>query len=255
MNFLFPELDLAGLWSGAASAIAGKGMLGALATSSSTSSAGDLDLDDPQQNLLAMLKFRGDISGEDVVLAFPGEVWAMVPNVGNFRLFKTFGVGAGHLEEAPEGWRILSREVLYFLDPDSGGILDTWKNPLRDGKKVGVVHINNDPINGVFTAGGEGVLAAPYPYVAYGDDIIFQWNFFIYRPSYLTMKDYPLYSAGDIDQHAELWGIQGRKSDVLNPDVTSAPSTISWSRVCQWLPFMEMSDAPASSCSTATATN
>ncbi len=76
MNFLFPELDLAGLWSGAASAIAGKGMLGALATSSSTSSAGDLDLDDPQQNLMAMLKFRGDISGEDVVLAFPGEVWA-----------------------------------------------------------------------------------------------------------------------------------------------------------------------------------
>ena len=25
------------------------------------------------------------------------------------------------------------------------------------------------------------------------------------------MKDYPLYSAGDIDQHAEMWGIQGRK--------------------------------------------
>ena len=245
MNFLFPEMDLAGLWSGAASAIAGKGMLGALAMGSGSASADNLDLDDPQQNLMAMLKIRGDISGEDFVFAFPGEVWAMIPNQGNYRLFKTFGVGAGHLEDAPEGWRILSREVLYYLDPDSGGILDTWNNPLPGyEKKVGVVHVNNDPINGVFTADGKGVLAAPYPYVAYGDDIIFQWNFFINRPSYLTRKDYPLYSAGDIDQHAEMWGIQGRKSDVLNPDVTSGQATISWARVCQWLPFMEMGDTP-----------
>ena len=41
-----------------------------------------------------------------------------------------------------------------------------------------------------------------------------------------------------------MWGIQGRKSDVINPDVTSAPATISWSRVAQWIPFMEMGDAP-----------
>lgn len=243
MNFLFPEIDLANLWTGTASALAGKGLLGAMATAPAGATS-DLDLDDPETNLMAMLKIRGDISGKDFIFAFPGEAWAMVPQEGNYRLFKTFGVGAGHLEEAPEGWRIYSREVLYYLDPDTGEILSEWSNPLLGGRRQKVYHVANDPINGVFTTEGDSVLAAPYPYVAYGDDIIFQWNFFIHRPAFMSRKDYPLYSAGDIDDHAELWGIQGRKSDVLNPDVTSGQATISWCRVSQWLPFMEMGNSP-----------
>ncbi|NIW85006.1 MAG: hypothetical protein GWN09_00095, partial [Gammaproteobacteria bacterium] len=62
-----------------------------------------------------------------------------------------------------------------------------------------------------------GVLCPPYPYVACGDDVVFQWNFFIFKPATLTRAEYPLYSSGDKDQHAELWGIQGRRSEILNP--------------------------------------
>ena len=149
MNFLFPEIDFASLWSGA-SGIAGKGLFGAMVASPGSSGSVDFDLDDPETNLMAMLKIRGDISGRDYVFAFPGEAWAMVPQEGNYRMFKTFGYGAGHLEEAPEGWRIYSREVLLYLDPDTGEIIDEWQNPLLGGRKVGVVHVANDPINGIF---------------------------------------------------------------------------------------------------------
>jgi hypothetical protein len=202
------------------------------------------DLDDPETNFRAMLKLRADLSGRDCLFAFPGEAWAMVPQERALRCFRTFGIGASRIEEVAEGWRIYSREVLYYMDPESGRILDEWSNPLLGGRKVQVMHIANDPVNGVFTRLGKGVLSPPYPYVAYRDDVIFQWNFFIFKPAALTRAEYPLYSYGDKDLHAELWGIQGRRSEILDPRITSASCVMSWSRVASWLPFMEMGNSP-----------
>jgi len=203
-----------------------------------------LDLDDPETNYRAMLKLRADIAGKDCLFAFPGEAWAMVPQERNYRCFKTFGIGASRIEEVAEGWRIYSREVLYYLDPDTGAILETWKNPFLGGREVEVVHVANDPVNGVFTRQGHPVLSPPYPYVSQGDDVVFQWNFFIFKPAELTRSEYPLYSSGDKDQHAELWGIKGRKSEILDPKITSASCVMSWSRVAGWLPFMELGASP-----------
>ncbi len=203
-----------------------------------------LDLDDPETNFRAMLKLRADLAEKDCLFAFPGQAWAMVPQEKNYRCFKTFGIGASRIEEVPEGWRIYSREVLYYLDPDPGAVLESWKTPFLGGREVEVVHIANDPVNGVFARQGSPILSPPYPYVSAGDNVVFQWNFFIFKPAELTRSEYPLYSSGDKDQHAELWGISGRKSEILDPDITSASSLTSWSRVAGWLPFMEMGASP-----------
>jgi hypothetical protein len=205
----------------------------------------DLDLDDPETNFMAMMKIRGDLAEKDFYFAFPGEAWAMPHQEKPVKCFRTFGLGAGRLEKVPEGYRIYSREVLYYLDATTGEIIEEWSNPWLDGKKVEVFHINNDPVNGVFAQGGIPMLAPPYPYVSYGDDIAFQWNFFIFHPAAMSRAEYPLFSSGDQDQHAELWGIMGKKSEVLNPDITSASSVMSWSRVCDWLPWMEMGANPS----------
>jgi hypothetical protein len=203
----------------------------------------DLDLDDPETNFNALLKLRGDLSGDDFFFAFPGQAWAMIPQEKNHKCFRTFGFGSGRYEKVDGGYRIFSREVLYYLDPDTGEILNEWDNPFS-GKKNDVMHIQNDPVNGVFSLKGPGPLAPPYPYVSCGDMVAFQWNFFIQHPNLLTREEYPKYSAGNIDQHAELWGMIGSKKDILNPDTTSAYCTMSWSRVADYLPFMEMADAP-----------
>jgi hypothetical protein len=203
-----------------------------------------LDLDDPETNFMAMLKLRADLSGKDCLFAFPGEAWVMIPQEKNHRLFKTFGIGATRIEEVEEGWRIYSREVLYYLDPVTGEILETWKNPWLGGKEVEVFHIANDPVNGVFAREGNPILSPPYPYVAYGDDVVFQWNFYIQKQAELSRADYPMYSSGDIDQHAELWGITGRKSEILDPNITSASCVMSWTRIANWLPWMQMGANP-----------
>jgi hypothetical protein len=204
----------------------------------------ELNLDDPETNFNAMLKIRADTSGKDFFFGFPGQAWAMIPQEGNYRCFRTFGLGAGRIEEVEQGWRIYNREVLYYMDPDTGEIINEWSNPFLGGKKVEVFHIANDPVNGIFSRKSNPVLAPPYPYVSYGDVIAFQWDFYISKPAAMNRAEYPLYSSGDMDNHAELWGIQGRKSDVLNPDITSGQCSLSWSRVADWLPFMEMGNSP-----------
>jgi len=224
----------------------GMRMLGPLGGGQATPRDPELDLDDPETNYMAMLKIRGDLSGKDFIFAFPGEAWAAIPQEGYHRVFKTFGIGTGRIEEVPEGWRIYNREVLYYMDPDTGEVINEWSNPCLGGKKIEVFDVANDPGNGGFSRQGGSVLSPPYPYIAYGDCIAFRWDFYIFRPADLSRKDYPVYSAGDMDQHAELWGIQGRRSDVLNPDITSGQCTLSWTRIANWLPFMEMGNSPGS---------
>ncbi len=203
-----------------------------------------LDLDDPEVNFNACMKLRGDLSGEDFFFGFPGEAWAMVPGEKHHKCFNTLGFSSAKLEKVPEGYRIYSREVLLFLDPDTGEILQEWSNPFLAGRKIEIFHTANDPVNGVFTPTGNGPLAGPYPYISFGDQVAFQWNFFIHHKAAMSRAEYPLHSSGDIDQHAELWGLMGRKSEILDASSTSAYCTMSWSRVADWLAFMEMGNLP-----------
>ena len=201
-----------------------------------------LDLDDPKENLRALLKLQADLSGKDVLSGFPGKVWGWVPGKGNTLLFNTYGIGCSHIEEVAEGYRFYHRELLYYTDPKTNEVLDSWENPYT-GKTVEVRHIINDPVNRFYPFAG-GRFSPPYPYEVYGNDIVFQISVFRFEESPMSRADYPLHSADDNYQSAELWGMIGRMEEVMDPAVTSASCVTSWSRISQWLPFMEMGDAP-----------
>jgi hypothetical protein len=159
-------------------------------------------------------------------------------------LFKSYGIGASHVERVDDGWRFYHRELLYYMDPVSGEVISEWDNPFT-GQRVEVLHILNDPVNRFYTTEG-GPFAFPRPYEIYGDDLVFRVSFFKFQESLMPRADYPVHSAHDMYQSAELWGISGRLSEVLDPAVTSASCVTSWGRMSQWLPFMEMGDRPGS---------
>ena len=52
---------------------------GLQAGTSKAETAMALDLDDPEDNLKALIKLQADLSGEDVIGGFPGTVWSWVP--------------------------------------------------------------------------------------------------------------------------------------------------------------------------------
>lgn len=218
------------------------GLAVAGSATSATSATMTLDLDDPEDNLKALLKLQADLSGADSLGGFPGEVWGWVPGEGNKLLFRTYGIGASHIERVENGWRFYHRELVYYLDPASGEILKTWVNPYTT-RRVEVMHILNDPVHRFYAIKG-GRFSPPWPYTVMGDDLVFRISVFSFRDSVLPRLDYPLHSANDKYQAAELWMMNGRISEVMNPDVTSASCVTSWSRVGQWLPFMEMGNRP-----------
>jgi hypothetical protein len=197
-----------------------------------------LDLDDPEGNLKALIKLQADLSGADAIGGFGGEVWGWVPGEGNRLLFKSYGIGASHVERVDNGWRFYHREVMYYLDPETNEIVHDWLNPYT-GHRVEVLHILNDPVHRFYAISG-GPFSAPWPYTVLGDDLVFRISIFAFRDSVMPRKEYPLHSADDKYQASELWIMNGRVSEVMNPDINSASCVTSWARVGQWLPFMEM---------------
>jgi hypothetical protein len=146
------------------------------------------------------------------------------------------------VERVDNGWRFYHREVMYYLDPESGEIIEDWVNPYT-GRSVEVMHILNDPVHRFYSLSG-GPFAAPWPYTVMGDDLVFRISVFAFRDSVMPRAEYPLHSANDKYQASELWMMNGRISEVMNPDITSASCVTAWTRVGQWLPFMEMGNRP-----------
>jgi hypothetical protein len=197
-----------------------------------------LDLDDPEDNIKGLIKLQADLSGKDAIGGFGGSVWGWVPGEGNTLLFNTYGIGASHVERVDGGWRFYHREILYYLDPKTNEILQEWTNPYTT-QTVEVRHIINDPVNRFYALEG-GPFPAPYPYEIHDDHLVFRISVFGFRPSPMPRADYPLHSQDDMYQSSELWGMHGSLSEVMNPEVSSASCVTSWSRVSQWIPFMEM---------------
>jgi hypothetical protein len=224
--------------------LAGAGGVAGLAVGAGASAETvmSLNLDDAEDNLKALIKLQADLSGKDAIGGFSGEVWGWVPGEGNRRLFRSYGIGASHVERVDNGWRFYHREVMYYLDPETGEIINDWVNPYT-GKRVEVMHILNDPVHRFYAISG-GPFSAPWPYTVMGDDIVFRISVFSFRDSVMPRADYPLHSANDKYQASELWMMNGRVSEIMNPDITSASCVTSWSRVGQWLPFMEMGNRP-----------
>lgn len=208
---------------------------------------GPLDLENPLDNQVALLKLQADLSGEPVISIFPGKAWLWIPGENNYVAFHTYGIGASRLEynEEEKGWRFYHREALLYTDPETGEVLDTWKNPVT-GMTVRVVHVINDPVQRFYPL-EKGPFAPPYPYMVNGDNLVFQLD--VFRPPVpgnnpLTRKEYPLHSQQDVYQTGELWAINGSLKALNNPENTRVPAHTAWGRISMWEPFFEMGNRP-----------
>jgi hypothetical protein len=204
-----------------------------------------LDLDDPAGNCAALIKLQADISGKLAMGGFPGSVWGWIPGEGNVHLFNTYGIGTSRVEFRAEenGWRFYHREALFYLDPKTNEVLESWQNPWTE-RRVEVLHILNDHVNRHYSLNPGGRFTFPWPYETNDDDLVFRISVFRFEDSVMPPKDYPLHSQHAKYQTTELWGMIGSLAEVMNPDVTSAHCVTSWARISGWQPFMEMGNRP-----------
>ena len=199
----------------------------------------------PMEHLENFMRVRGDSSGEEVVYHWTGTVYSFVPGQRKRELFAFEGFNIAKTIPAENGFQLLTREAAFFLDPQSGEILSTWRNPFTDAT-VDVVQIWNDPVNQDLTFDQEYLpyISRILPVEDLGDQLAYYMDIFPFYDSPLTRRDYGDFSQSDTYQAAEFFQFFVDKSDLANEELTTVPTTISWTRISPWMPFMRMGDRP-----------
>lgn len=202
----------------------------------------DLVATDNEENLRGFIKTRGSlVPGEEFVFWWVGDIYDLVEEQSARHLFSFEGYNIGRMVRVDGGWRMLTREVGIYKDPQSGEILDTWQNPYT-GSTNTCVHVWNDPVNQEFLLNSQrGKFKVPT--TRSGDDMYWHAEVFLKYKSPISRSEYPDNVASDMYQSAEMFQFFTKASE-LRADEPSADCQISWVRVGQWLPWMEMGDTP-----------
>lgn len=221
------------------------------ATGMSVSQAAErLDPSDPVDALRLSQKMQCSLTeGEQVLYWWQGGAYSRAPGERDRHLFNVQGMNIRHCSnhDHPErgpGFRIVSREVLLYLDPETNEVLHSWTNPWT-GEDVEVLHVANDPVN---------MREPRYAYGADGEPMRFDATFMKGRA--WTTGEAPLFYenplAGDYQRYVggtyhatEMINMYAYEEDLLDPQIAKIEDqTLSWVRISQWLPWMKMGDRP-----------
>jgi hypothetical protein len=224
-------------------AVAGLALSGAAWAQSAKPNRNQLDLANPADAMIAWRKIQ--CSATDAKTTFyhwSGRMYARPMGQKDQHIFNVEGFNVRHCGTVTDaqgrtGVRLVTREIMLYLDPKTGQVLRTWKNPWT-GKDVDVVHVANDPVNQppAFNVGMRGMRE---------DAGKFWWNvevpLFYANP---LAGDYQQF-VGNHYQAIEMFNFIMDKPDLLDRRKPEAYSTaVSWVRVAQWLPWMEMGSLP-----------
>lgn len=200
-----------------------------------------LNLNDDRDLIEAYVKTVGDTSGEPSITYARAVVMSHVPGEKGRKLFALEVVGASRYLKIEGGYQRLHREVGLYTDLETGEVLERWYNPYLQ-RDVEVLHIQNDPVNFPFTA-AQQTGARRIAYQELGDFVAFHREVQLFYPSAIKRADYPRNSPSDWYRAAELFNSFSPRSELDDPDVTSAKEFGTWSRVGPWLPWMEMGNS------------
>jgi hypothetical protein len=175
---------------------------------------------------------------QSIFLTWAGSIYALVPGEKRNRLFKMVGMSVSRCILTEEGsWDFTSRELTYYLHPETGEILRKWKNPWS-GELLTVMHVANNPVQGYFKG--------KFPAQVDGDSTTFVFDIFSTYPNPLAEEPkFADYSPNPTYQAAELFKLTVPTEELLNPEILSVSKLqLCWDRIGPWVPWMKMGDRP-----------
>ena len=203
-----------------------------------------LDTSKPEDALEVAKRVQcGEADGKPAVYHWAGKVYARVTGEPDRLLFTGEGMNvrtcvAINDPKRGRGWRMVSREIMLYLDPKTGEVLREWTNPWTD-EKVPVMQIANDPVN----------QRAQFPYAADGTPYKFSGR----REGRWILQPFeaPLFYnnplAGDYQEYVgnkyhamEIFNFSYDAEEMLNTKNATAFPVIAWVRISDWMPWMKM---------------
>jgi len=216
----------------------GKLLLLASSAFAAVPAAQAFDLNTPEGQVRAFRRMQcSEIDEKPVTYGWRGKAFSRVEGEADRVLFKVEGMNIRHCvtvtdPEKGKGFRLITREILLYLDPETGEVLRTWKNPWT-GKMNQVLHVANDPVNNRPVFEGFSM-----PYQISGDN----WWVTSTIPLFYSNPlggDYQPYIGGTY--HAtEMFNFIGDVESLTSDETDSAEVAVGWVRMSNWLPWMEM---------------
>lgn len=209
----------------------------------------------PEHNLRAFVRLLGDTSGQrDSINWYKGAIFSVVgDDTANQLLFGFEGFSVCRTILQPDGsFRNLQREVLYYTNPRTGEIIETWKNPFTD-EQVDVVHVYNDPVNSTYATVfkqkfGEHSEEVSFPFIlpwtVMGDTVM---TVFDVNHRWRNVLDPSVWKRESASTHVrvcETLSMYTSLADLENPSLTSIGYNGAWQRMSPWCPWMLMGQRP-----------
>lgn len=208
-----------------------------------------LDPDDPDDVIKIQRKWNCSlVDGEPVIYWWYGAMYSRVPGERDRHLFNVQGMNVracGTVSDPVRGtgYRSVSREVMFYLDPETDEVLRTWENPFT-GETNEVIHVANDPVN---------ARRPTFPLDENGDPAV-SFRGTIKNGRIFTTGAAPLFynnpMGGEYQDYVggkyhamEMFNSFAYEDETFDPNVPSnMKKSLGWSRVSKWLPWMEMGD-------------
>lgn len=205
-----------------------------------------LNLRNPQDALSAARKIQASLKdGETCTFYWSGIAYSRIAQARDKPLFRFIGMNIRATKtdttNGKIGFRQVSREILLFLDLKKDTILQKWENPWTK-KTVKVFQVTNDPVNsrGVLTADQIGT-----PFETIDGRVFWSIEIPLLYPNPMQGAQYAPYVGTHQKnyQAIEIFNFSANEKELLaKKKNTCQDVTISWARMSQWLPWMEMGD-------------
>lgn len=208
--------------------------------------AEQIDLTTPEGAIAAMRKDQCSlIDGKPAFYTWQGDLYSLRRGEADKKLFRIVGMNVRQCLSVDGGvrgvgFRQVSREIMLYLDPKTGAVVDEWENPWLN-RKVKVLHVENDPVNfgPLFPRDDKGNAVMKWRGEVSDDGM---WAtrstfpLFYHNP---LQGDYQKYVGGAY--HAtEMFSSFGDIDDLTDGGKDSAIVRGGWSRISEYLPWMEM---------------
>lgn len=208
--------------------------------------AEQIQLDTPEGALAANRKIQCSLQdGVPALYTWSGDAYSRRQGERDQHLFKIVGMNIRQCTSIDggsrgKGYRLLSREILLYLDPVSGAVLRKWRNPWLN-REVEVLQTTNDPVNQPpqFPYKEDATPAARWSANVLGGQWFQTLTFPLFYHNVLQ-GDYQRYVGGAY--HAtEMFNFTGALEPLQNKALNEAKDVkVGWVRLSDWLPWMEM---------------
>lgn len=179
---------------------------------------------------------------------FEGRTYSRVPGEKDRHLFDVLGINVRQCavlndDTRGRGFRSVSREIMVYMDPETGQVIDSWLNPWT-GEEIDVIHVANDPVNmraPRYERDEQGNSTLEMTLRHYGNVIARSAEIPLFYTNPLG-GEYQPYIGGTYHAMEIFNSFYNSERLLDNGRKSIGQSHLGWSRVAKWLPWLEMGD-------------